>query len=345
MYKKELEQELRDYFKIKVKKIEPTDEWWTNTVYNISQQKHRPSWFGLLPKTRLAWVLLPLIILLFGGVVYGTISGVQKLFNSLAKDVEIAGLAQTVNVSQTIDGVTITLEKVYADSNVVLIGYTVEKANETKIFYGGKLFTSDGLQLFPLGGMSNAIDSAKLGVRDDAMIWIYDASTLIGTPSELNLKLEISPTFLPDPNTPTQASVNPFTFNFTVPFHAGKEIEINQTVEKAGVSIILEKVVISPWATRAELKFHPPDGADPSPTLSLMLPNGTYKDFNIGKYLETGSANYCIGDFTHQHGEWTLNAKELVFFPDSNGQNNVEVHPASDTKRLAGPWIFHFNVP
>ena len=52
------------------------------------------------------------------------------------------------------------------------------------------------------------------------------------------------------------------------------------------------------------------------------------------------------GDFTDRSGEWTVTVSELVFFPEPSEQNTgIQIHPASDTKRLAGPWVFHLQVP
>ena len=63
----------------------------------------------------------------------------------------------------------------------------------------------------------------------------------------------------------------------------------------------------------------------------------------LGKMREAASAEFFIGDLTDKSGEWTVTVSELVFPPKSSGKK-VELRPASDTKRLAGPWIFHFQV-
>lgn len=145
-----------------------------------------------------------------------------------------------------------------------------------------------------------------------------------------------------------QSSVGPFTFDFKLPFHAGKVIDVNQTVEAAGIPVTLERVIVSPWATQAIFGFSPPynDIKNRPLMIASVQPAGANPvNSGMGKTKEEASAEYFIGDLTGKSGEWTLTIKELVFPPEPSGQGKVEVHPASDTKRLAGPWIFQFQVP
>jgi hypothetical protein len=329
MEKNRLEKELRNHFSAEVEEAEPSHGWWNNAISQVVARKNNLRWFGLVPKTRLAWAFLPLVVLLFAGAVYGAISGVERLFETWAKDVETAGLSTALSVSQTVNGITVTLEKAYADSNVILIGYSIDKPNE-KTIYGGKLTTSDGQVLNPVIGMG-VVPDKELGFNDNATIWGYDASSLTGTPSDLNLKLEVSPITLADANVPTQEASELFTFNFTLPFHGGTSIDIGQTVEVACVPVTLEQVTISPWGVRAVVRN--PDGDD-FPIVSLILPNGDQVNGTLVRRMETSIVNYFMGDFTGQSGEWTMSIKELVL--DS---------PDTPQQRLAGPWVFHFNVP
>ena len=354
MYEERLKKGIRDYFQMEVKKIEPPGEWWDNAVSRLGGRKQRAHWW-FIPKTRLAWAFLPLIILLIGGTVYGATSLIRELFQKYASHIEEAGLAQELNLSQTINGVTVKLERAYADSNVVLVGFIVSGPETRYHANVGELSTSDGQSLPGMLGIG-VVPGSDIILGDwgkserVAMIAAFDASMIKGMPAELSLRLETSiaesPIFGEN-----QALTGPFIFEFSVPFHSGKVIDVEQTVEEAGVSITLEDVVISPWATRATFRFQSQDNTF-SPIVSLELPNGDIKNVSFGKYLETSSAQYFSGDFTNEHGDWTVVISELVFHPDVTKATEVPgsggkafTGKAEDTKRLAGPWIFHFQVP
>ena len=349
-----IEQELRVYLLAEVKKVEPSHEWWDHAISRLGEQQRRSRWLGLMPRTRLAWALLPLILLLIGGAAYGATSLISELFQRFAADVEVAGLAQELDLSQTIDGVTVRLERAYADSNVVLVGFTVSGPGARYYADAGKLSSADGQSLPPMIGMgvvpgSDIILGNWASSERVAMIVAFDASSVKGAPSELSLRLE---TQVADSAVPgaDQTLVGPFKFDFNLPFHSGKVIYIGQTVEAAGVPVTLEQVVISPWATRAVFSFSPPyDDRKNTPLLitSLQPAGGDSMKSSLGRVKETSSEQYFNGDFTGQPGEWAVTVSELVLREPAvkPGSQEGGTHPESDRKRLAGPWVFHFQVP
>jgi len=327
MDEERLEQKLQKYLQSEVQNAELPREWWDNAISRLGEQKYHSRWSWFIPKTRLAWALLPLVILLVGCTVYGATSGIKRLFEGWARDVEKQGLAQSLNLSQTIDGITVTLERAYADSNVVLIGYTVNQPDDQNFRLGGTLTTADGQSLDGLMGMIGAPDAERLGISNSATIFAYDASIITGTPTELNLTLKVGTIVfsgITDEATPVPG---PFIFSFSVPFHAGKVIGVNETVEASGVPITLEQVVITPWATRVDFNFYP--HYDGPSIVSLMLPSGNSEDMSMSKDMGTSLLLcYCNGDFTNESGEWTIKINDL----------------GSPPTRI-GPWVFHFKVP
>jgi len=305
-----LEQELRNHFSAEVKEAEPSRDWWYNAIARVGARKHRSRWFGLVPKTRLAWAFLPLIVLLLGGAVYGAGSLLSELFQKHAPQIEEAGLAQELDLSQTINGITVSLERAYADSNVVLVGFTVSGPDARYQPEVGELSTSDGQNLPGMIGVSLG-SKAVLGnwnASERAMIYTFDTSSLKEMPSELSLILDIGVADSPIIGE-SQTMAGPFRFEFDVPFHAGKSIDIGQTVEAVGVPVTLEQVVISPWGVRAVLQL-PND--EQTPIVSLTLPNGDSVNGNLSMHMEASIVKYFTGDFTGQTGEWTMNVSELV---------------------------------
>lgn len=346
MEKDRLEQELRNHFSVEVGEVEPSHSWWHNSISQVVARKSNSRWFGLVPKTRLAWAFLPLIVLLLGGAVYGASSLIGELFQKVAPQIEEAGLAQEMDLSQTIDGVTVSLERAYADSNVVLLGFTLSGPDEKYQPELGKLSTADGQELPSMIGRGIVPGSkAILGnwQSSELAAWIvtFDASSLQGSFSELSLIFDTrTADFNFNIEGGNEANAGIFRFEFEVPFHAGKSIDVGQTVEAAGVPITLEQVSISHWGVSAV--FQNPDDEDYVPIVSLTLPNHDQVNGSLIMHTETSIVKYFTGDFTGQSGEWTVTVKELVFPPESP---TAGTHPASDTKRLTGPWVFHFDVP
>jgi hypothetical protein len=324
MDKDRLEQELRNHFSAEVKEAEPSHDWWHNAIARINARKHHSRWVGLVPRTRLAWILVPVLVLLAGGTVYGASSLLTELFQKHAPQIEEAGLAQELDLSQTINGITVSLERAYADTNVLLVGLTVSGPDARYQPEVGELFTADGQKLPGMIGVGTRSKAIMGNLNFSAMIYTFDTSSLKDVPSVLSLILEADVADSPIVGE-SQTLAGPFRFEFDVPFHAGKSIDIGQTVEAAGVPVTLEQVVISPWGARAVLQLPKESHA----ITSMTLPNGD----STSAVLVTHSVQYFPGDFMGQSGEWTMIVSELVSIIDTPQQ------------RLAGPWVFHFDVP
>lgn len=112
---------------------------------------------------------------------------VRELFQRLATGVEEAGLAQELDLSQTIDGVTVKLERAYADSNVILLGYTISGPKSRYHSDLGGLSTADGEEISGMMGMGTVPGSSLImgswpESQRAAIIVAFDASTVKGTP-------------------------------------------------------------------------------------------------------------------------------------------------------------------
>jgi len=331
MEKDKLEQELRNHFSAEVEEAEPLQGWWNSAISQVVTKRNRSRWFGLVPKTRLAWAFLPFVVLLLGGAVYGASSLLSELFQRHAPQLEEAGLAQELELSQTINGITVSLERAYADSNVVLVGFTVNGPDTRYQAEISGLSTADGQNLSGMIGVGTGSKEIMGNLNSSATIYTFDASTLKDLSSELNLILEVNVADSPMIGE-SKTLAGPFRFEFDVPFHAGKSIDAGQTVESAGVPVTLEQVTISHWGVRAV--FQIPGGKDYATIASLTLPNGDEASGSLVMHRETSIVNYFRGDFTEQSGEWTLTVSELVL--DS---------PNTPQQRLAGHWVFQFDIP
>ena len=317
MNEEKLEQELRDYFRTEMKTIEPPSDWWDRTISQVIGQNRRTRWFGFMP-ARLALVFVPLLILFTAGVVYAAGSVIDEIFQKYTGNVGKAGFAQEMDLSQTINGVTVRLERAYADNNVVLLGYTIS-GPANYFTHGDTLTTVDGQILPGQGAMGfkpgatevfdNWAPSEHVAVLDT-----FDTSSLTGVFSELNLNLTvpIQDWTNPGPNAPV---VGVFTFNFTVPVHAGIAVDVNQTATAQGISFTLHNVEINHYQTDVIFQPFAQDFQDSrvNPIITLTTPSGKSVPYSAGGFLSDLPVYYFMGDFTGEHGEWTVTISELDY--------------------------------
>ena len=326
--------------------------WVTQKINDLrGGSTRRPSrWAQLMPATRLGWAFMALLLCLaFGAVAYAVVPVVSRLFQQEAglRHVEQANLVQELNLSQTIDGVTVTLERAYADANRIVVGFTIKGPN-------GQRYDAHHLTLTDMAGtvFSATIGFGVTGQSDilqvslppgeGAYVVAFDAAPVEGAPAELDLRLvmevrefvlpldapEPPPTPISPPGEPPAsmavealpvpegAIVGIFTFDFSVPFIPGRVAEVNQTVEDAGVAMCLERVVVTPSETRAYLRFDSPGGAEMHwiPIAMLQAPGEEGESYTgyVGSY---GPASYQYGFLAplyERRGEWTLTVTELV---------------------------------
>jgi len=351
---------------------------WPAIRARVQPRRRSPRWAQLMPNTRLGWALLALVLFLaLGAVAYAVVPVVNRLFQQEAglRHVEQANLVQELNLSQTMDGVTVTLERAYADANRIVIGYTITGPNSqrydawdlTLTDAAGTVFS--GTIGYGVTGQSDILQ-VSLPPGEGADVICFDAAPVEGAPAELDLRLVMEleefvllPAALEPPPTldsppaespepmvveleplPTpeeEAIVGPFTFDFSVPFISGRVAKVNQTVEAAGVAVCLERVMVTPSETRAYLRFDSPGGAETrwTPIAMLKAPgDGKSQDY-FAYSVNADPPVYAYGFLAplyERRGEWTLTVTELA--------GTELVTPYKDV-RLAGPWVFRFRVP
>jgi hypothetical protein len=292
---------------------------WPAIQARLQPQRRASRWARWMPATRLGWPGLILgALLLFGGVAYALNPVISQVFGMFPgwQHVEEAHLAQELNLSQTLDGVTVTLERTYADANEILIGYTIKGPNGRRYDVYHLTLTDAAGIVFPGmfgSGMTGQSDILQVSLPPGEGVYVlaFDAAAVEGTPPTLHLRLtmelvelvlppstpELSPTpdsppaeppdvmvvvLEPLPTPAPEAIVGPFTFDFSVPFIPGQTVEVQQTVEAVGVAVRLERVVITPSETRAILCFEPPDGGNKDWTLIASLDTGDGQELSGG---------------------------------------------------------------
>lgn len=323
---------------------------WPAIRARVKPRRRSSRWVQWMPATRLGWAFMALVLCLaFGAVAYAVVPVVSRLFQQEAglRHVEQANLVQELNLSQTIDGVTVTLERAYADANRIVVGFTIKDPNGqrydahhlTLTDMAGTVFS--GTIGFGVTGQSDIL-KVSLPPGEGAYVLAFDAAPVEGAPAELDLRLEMEvvealpldafeppPTLIGPPDEPPASMVVEalpvpegdivalFTFEFSVPFIPGRVAEVNQTVEAAGIPICLERVVVTPSETRAYLRLDSPGGAEMRwiPTAMLKAP-GDEESQNHFAYSANDDPpihRYAfLAPLYERRGEWTLTVTELV---------------------------------
>jgi hypothetical protein len=359
----QMTQELRNYFQTEVRRAEPNAEWWNGAVARATAQGRPVRWGIAVRRSRLAWILIPLAVLLLAGIAYASSSVIRELFMKLVPWVEHAGLSQEMNLSQTIDGVTVRIERAYADSNAALVGYTISGPTITAAGVGERYYSVPGAlsidggpsirSMGTLGTVPGSQDVLGDWRPTDrlAVLTMFDTSSVEDAPPELKVTLPILVyDRVPVPEA-GPATLRTYSFDFSIKFHPGRVVTVGQTVEAAGVAITLDQVRIAPWESRVSLIIGSPydDPNDRPPTrATVTTPGGDSIEASGGK----GNWQFFNGDFSANRGEWTVAVSELYLGMvnvewtevEINGQK-VRMGRGGERKTLVGPWVFHFNVP
>lgn len=201
-------------------------------------------------------------------------------------------LGTKLDISQTVGGYTVTLQKAYADANQIVVVYTVAGpySNITGVV-GNTLVDRDSPAVFaPMFGYADPADA-----QPGTYAYVFDASALDKLPAELHLSLSFELgkgngvgfdlPVIPDVKDKTSFSevvqrqifsdterltpeellqpfgleivAGPFQFDFTVPVYtSGTSVApVGQTAEAAGMKITLDRVVVTPGEARLTFSF------------------------------------------------------------------------------------------
>lgn len=288
------------------------------------------------------------------GLMAGSVYAVTSLLDQVigydpgAKQVNLDNQFVAVNQSQTIGGFTITLNKAYADANRVIIAGTVKKPSDHTYNNASPIAALTTNQGAPLPGLNGVGYGNRSG--GDAFVDSYDGAAITGNPKTLRLHLEISGLDVAqqdgdDSTIQTYTVSGSASFDFSVPFHAGRVANLHQSLTVGGGTVTLERVVVTLSETRVYLLGTPPDPAElknsiaPAPDLIAHLSVGGWdSDHSDGAIIQWEAPNGLIvfsyqDSLFDQHGTWTLTV-----------QTSGSAQP-SETPFTGGPWTFHFVVP
>jgi hypothetical protein len=306
--------------------------------------RRRSRWVQLMPTIRLSRVFLVLgLCLALGAGAWAVSPIVDRLFrvDPGLDHVGQAGLGRDLALSQVVDGVTVTLERGYADANRIAIGLTV-RGSYVLGYDLAHVTLSDTLdRTFPLSmgmGVKGQSDILQLELSsgEGAHVLSFDASALQSASSTLDLHLVVEVARSPMPL--SQHVIGPFIFDFSLPLNPGKVVDVQQRVTAASVDIELRQVVVTPSETQILLCLGAPSemGTSWSAVSTLQTETGQAAGVWVRSAEEGCALHGLLPPLYDQPGEWTLTVTELVMHDRAQ---------MGEPTRIAGPWVFRFHVP
>jgi hypothetical protein len=277
-----------------------------------------------------------------------------------------AAAMQPVDLSQTINGYTVNVRRVYANANRVIIGVIVTSPPGTDVeLLGGGLTTTTGIRLpFSLGvytapapviayayAYDNRVnDTMPTVITSQLTLNLVDMApvrAVIAQITPVNLNTTPMPPGSERTISPPQAA-GPFTFDLQVPVipTESRIVPVNQTVTAAGMDMTLEKLVIAGGEARAFLHFRVLDNLHwwRHPVVTLAVAgwsaevNSHLNPLSDWLPLSDAAGTYTFRDFpAGEQGDAVLTVTELV-------EENSSLTPTTGTI-LPGPWTFQFTLP
>lgn len=216
----------------------PSDrDVWPMLQERLAAQPHRRQRAWLHPATRLGWLGFALAILfIFSITAHAAGPWLNRLFE---RDVRLQhinlSLRQPLNLSQTIENITVTVDWAYADADLVLVGYTIRSSDGRRFdSYHASLTGKAGITLpwqgtYGVTGQSDVLQ-VTLPTGEGTYVAIFkniSASRVLDVQFKVHAEEFMLPSISAAPATeppktvmlkpvPVGRIVGPFTFDFNV---------------------------------------------------------------------------------------------------------------------------------
>lgn len=222
----------------------------------------------------------------------------------LLRAISESDLLTTIDETQTRNGVTVTLNWAYADTQGLKVNYTLENVDPILLYspYGSNVNLHDAEGFIFSYSSSRPEETSASDTFTTTVDFYNQAVRLINNsdqyevvdnyfsthyqtlPQTLNLQLELRlgdfevPDWTPLDSMDTEYAIGdyveligPFTFDFNLPLRAAVELEPMQTVEQNGLAVTLEALSVAPTRTSARLCYQLPDERDWLPQASVTI--------------------------------------------------------------------------
>jgi Domain of unknown function (DUF4179) len=320
----------------------------------IKMEEQRP-----LPRTlfhptsrsapRIGVVLAILLVMLLAvGTVYAQMSGLIEMALNIdpgTQQLEKTDQFVTTNTSQILQGFTVTLQKVYADDNRIIIGYsiTTPKDHTYQVFANGKLYVDQAKNPSIALTEVDGVGVGQFSAYSTAYVSNFDAPSIQGNPDTIHLrfvvtsiqgsiaddivnKLHHAQNYVPF-HLPSVLIKGHLQFAITVPLHKSVIVHVGQ--QQSGVT--LDHVAISQ-----------------SETL-VYLQGVSYDQFNIAKLSVTNASGTKEYQWQNTDGGESSLGGTIITFPyalaNTPGNWTLTLTPGTPVQKTGNTLVFHFTVP
>jgi len=341
---------------------------WSGIQKRLPGKKHLKM-RRFVPRTRLGWVAMLLVVVLSGGIIVYAIDFAVRQVIQRDPGLDAAYLAkygQVVNLTQTLGNFSVNVQWVYADANRLAIGYTATVRDEKRynnLSPRAALTFEDGTVIRQYGGYGSAIaytDNNTVGTN--AFIDSFAQNPAKPASAQARLRFSVmleaidqdvikaNSTIDANGNTRTSGLigpvVGPFRFDLTIGEAPQRTVAVAQSSEDKGIKVTLQQVRITPSQAIALLCFASPDPQiqEWSILATIDTPKQKVSPFQVLQSTSRTSTPGCYENrFTSalydDLGDWTLTVTNLIGrypdLPDSDPQKFY---------RVAGNWTFKFTV-
>ncbi len=322
----------------------------------------RRGWRGAI-QGQWVWMAAGLLLAL-ALIGMASISSLWEAF-FLTRPLERNRRLQPLSLTQTQEGVTVTIERAYADANRILIGYRVRGLPESADVRWLPILTLEDASGRPIPGLigeglagASEILGLSLPPGELAGVVGFDPWALpdwpARRPASLSLRLHVA--LQADaalaPPAPTPMAGWRFVFDLTVPVEPEAVLYGPHTEAAHGLALTLERWVWAPSGARARVCFVPPDpgwswimraelAVEGKEEISPTAPSG---EVGGGKAL-TLTAPVLLGPPLQQGERVCL---DQLFAASAGGRARPAelrilelLSPASEpVRRWPGPWVF-----
>ncbi len=176
---------------------------------------------------------------------FGQDEGVERILE--------ADLGNQISMPQTIGDWTVTIERVYADRNRVVVAYMIDSPARSFDEARPELMDTRG-RTIPWHGSGGSGFPEGGRWRHAEVVW-FDGAGVVREGHELRLRFRV-PSIKPlSDDAASREAVGPFAFDLRIPVEpAARVAEPGQQVQTREGTVTLERVVVTPTETRVYLR-------------------------------------------------------------------------------------------
>lgn len=341
--------------------ISPTQEPWVEIEGRLEARTivptHRPRRF--VPRTKTGLALAAALVVLFSMGAYAASDLVYEEFRLALPGARGPVYGEQLGLTQTANGVRVSLEWAYADQRNVVVGYGIEDLQSDRRVAGrpaelgtADMVSPDSVELTDEGGTTFISTAGQLGssgslepLAEVPVQGVFAPERAI-EPGDRTFRLEIPIAAQALPSYDRSEPVGePFVFDFEIPVRPAPIIDLNQTVEANGVALTLKRVVDSPARPEAEICYGSLDKDYDWSIWGEEGPSNGVPGLEAGPIFgqDRACASVLLSDSLE--GSSTVTVETVDGIPDCPpGDDGCRINPRR-VKTIEGPWNFEFTVP